>query len=139
MRQVIRSSYVGVDHSKPCPECKAAPDAWCVNPITGQLRRVPCVYRPRTRLVEPAVLEPPVDAEVVELDFSEPRHPAEVFRDVTKNNQTDKKSGDRWSARDSAGSRIVGRQCAQCTTDLDPANSHSLCAECQLTERNSHP
>jgi hypothetical protein len=29
---------------RPCPQCGAGPNRWCVN-TTGRLRRVPCVLR----------------------------------------------------------------------------------------------
>lgn len=84
---VVWQAYEGVDRSKPCPGCGAAPSSWCTRG-DGRVRRVPCPRRPRnpatlphSRFEEdsdglpspPALFEPPL-ADLAAVDFGEPRH-----------------------------------------------------------------
>lgn len=117
-RGALRSSYRDVDPTQPCPECHAGPGIWCSNPITGKPRRVPCVRRPRIPRLEPGVsdLHRSLTDQPQELDFSEPRHPNEF-----------------------AAAHKAARSCTACSTELRHDNTHTLCAECQLAERNPRP
>lgn len=72
--RAIWDAYADCDMSKPCPECKAAPNTWCTNPITGRVRRVPCVHRP-TAAVAPVI---PLRTDCPDpVDFAEPRRHTE--------------------------------------------------------------
>lgn len=96
---VVWQAYEGVDRSRSCPDCGAAPEAWCTRP-DGRVRRVPCVRRPRSAVpvidtdvndastVSPS---PSVNPEVAQagsngfrgggwaaVDFSQPRHEQEI-------------------------------------------------------------
>ena len=76
--RAIWDTYRGVDMSLPCPDCGAAPQAWCTNPITGRVRRVPCIGRPTTGFC-PTVPDSPQEGQTTAdtRDFSEPIHPTE--------------------------------------------------------------
>lgn len=76
--RAIWEVYADVDMSQPCPECGAAPKAWCTNPITGRVRRVPCIGRPTTGLCPRVPDSPQEDQNATDTrDFSEPIHPTE--------------------------------------------------------------
>lgn len=74
----IWEAYTNVDMAQPCPECGAAPKSWCTNPITGRVRRVPCIGRPTTGIC-PTVTDLPQEGQntTATRDFSEPLHPTE--------------------------------------------------------------
>lgn len=90
MTRILAGSYRFIDETKQCPTCHAEPKVWCVNPITGETRRVPCVKRPRITSVEPTVSDLQgrpgssclAAADIAaEVDFTEPRHRAEPAPD----------------------------------------------------------
>lgn len=74
----VRSAYADVDETQSCPTCKAPPKVWCINPITGETRHIPCIHRPRRAVPAPTGCSPlTVPEESDQLDFTEPRHPAQ--------------------------------------------------------------
>ena len=76
--RAIWDAYRHVDLSQRCPECGAAPKAWCTNEITGRVRRVPCVHRPTMGVCPTDPDSPQEDQTTTDTrDFSEPIHPAE--------------------------------------------------------------
>jgi hypothetical protein len=75
-RRPIRAAYEANGAlRRDCPQCDAGPGQWCIDP-RGRLRRVPCVLRTRSEVVDTMDVtfgSEPDSRSTTAVDFSEPR------------------------------------------------------------------